>query len=522
MESTKNRPSLYWALLISLTMALSCSGVRISSAAELQSGDIVVTAGGTISVIDAAAGTVKETVYSGGNLRGVAIDANGIIITVSASSELIELDPATGGLSVTLLPSPPFASPWGVAIDANGDILITNVGTCCYGQSGSVIRIDRGTKMPTVVSTGGAFFDPTGITTEANGIILVADFNARTLFRVDPAGDAGTPGGAQTQFVHDAFLPNGSPYDVAIDSNGSIFVVDMNGGNLRGRIWHIDPGTGVAEVIAADENFDQPTAIDIEANGSVLVADYTLGRLTRINPVTGELTVLPASVEGAIGIAVFSSGVPNILVEPLVHDFGEIDAFTTQDAIVTISNTGGADLEVTGVAVTAGDTLFSITDSDPPDALPAPFTLSPGDDVFVTVTFFPTSLGLHVGTLTVDSDDPDDPIVDVSLIGNGLAGAVYEAKTALETAVDDAIWDGVLVGSGSGNSASGRLGAFADMIEAAGDLIEAGFIEDACGQLRSALRRVDGDPRPPDFVEGDAAETIAGQIEILRASLGCS
>lgn len=211
-----------------------------------------------------------------------------------------------------------------------------------------------------------------------------------------------------------------------------------------------------------------------------------------------------------------------ILVAPLSHDFGEIDAFTTQDAIVTISNTGGADLEVTGVAVTAGDTLFSITDSDPLDALPAPFTLSPGDDVFVTVTFFPTSLGLHVGTLTIDSDDPDDPIVDVSLIGNGLAGAVYEAKTALEDAVEEAIDNENLVGSGSGNSADGRVGAFANMIEAAGDLIEAGFIEDACGQLRSALRRVDGDPRPPDFVVGDGAALIEEQIELLRDSLGCS
>ena len=75
--------------------------------------------------------------------------------------------------------------------------------------------------------------------------------------------------------------------------------------------------------------------------------------------------------------------------------------------------------------------------------------------------------------------------------------------------------------SGSGKSTGGRLNAFANMLEASGDLIEAGFIGDACGQLRSALRRVDGEPRPPDFATGVGAELIAAQIEFLRTSLGC-
>ncbi|MFQ5566122.1 MAG: hypothetical protein ACE5EU_07150, partial [Paracoccaceae bacterium] len=148
-------------------------------------------------------------------------------------------------------------------------------------------------------------------------------------------------------------------------------------------------------------------------------------------------------------------------------------------------------------------------------------TLAAGEDAFVTVSFFPTAVGTHAGTLTIDSADTDEPSVAVSLIGNGLVGAVEDQATVLEAAVDEAIAFGGLVGSGSGNSSNGRLNAFANMIDAAGDLIEAGFIEDACGQLRSALRRVDGDPRPPDFATGDDAALIAEQIEFLRTSLGC-
>jgi hypothetical protein len=78
------------------------------------------------------------------------------------------------------------------------------------------------------------------------------------------------------------------------------------------------------------------------------------------------------------------------------------------------------------------------------------------------------------------------------------------------------------VGDGSGKSGNGRLNAFANMVDAVGDLIEAGFIEDACGQLKSALRRVDGDSRPPDFVVGDDAALIADQINFLRESLECN
>ena len=135
--------------------------------------------------------------------------------------------------------------------------------------------------------------------------------------------------------------------------------------------------------------------------------------------------------------------------------------------------------------------------------------------------FFPTSEGVHNGTLTVGSDDPDSPSIDVNLIGNGLVGAVEDQASELEVAVEDAVASGDLEGSGSGSSANGRLGAFANMIETAGDLTEAGLIDDACGQLGSALLRVDGVRPPPDFVTGDAAALLADQIQFLRDSLEC-
>jgi hypothetical protein len=59
------------------------------------------------------------------------------------------------------------------------------------------------------------------------------------------------------------------------------------------------------------------------------------------------------------------------------------------------------------------------------------------------------------------------------------------------------------------------------MIEAAGDLIEDGLYDEACGQLGAALTKCDGQSSTADFVAGEAVEVLNGMIEVLRTTLGC-
>ena len=218
------------------------------------------------------------------------------------------------------------------------------------------------------------------------------------------------------------------------------------------------------------------------------------------------------NLSGALNILeVFTPG-PDVEVAPTEFDFADVPTFTSEHTVVTIQNVGAVSHTVTGISI-VGDPSFSESSTA------TPVVLTPGATEDVTVTYLPTSIGLKLATLTVTSDEGT---VDVSFLGNGLEGMVEDQATVLETNVNDAIIAFTLVGSGSGKSANGRLGAFANMIEAAGDLIEAGFIEDACDQLKSALKRVDGEPRPPDFVSGTDAEFIEAEIIFLRNSLGCS
>lgn len=242
---------------------------------------------------------------------------------------------------------------------------------------------------------------------------------------------------------------------------------------------------------------------------------------TASNTVTATVTV----GSGPTGVAITPAALgPDIEVAPLVFDFGQVDAFTSSETIVTVSNTGAADLTLTEISL-SGDASYSLLTPEPLPSEGTPIVLAPTATLDVTVRFSPTSVCdgcTFDATLSVKSDDPDEADVSVSLVGNGLAGLVEDQASVLETAIADAIATGGLVGSGPGESVDGRLNAFANMIEAAGDLIEAGFIEDACVQLQSARERVDGSPMPPDFVSGGDADLIKSQIDFLMNSLGCA
>jgi hypothetical protein len=86
---------------------------------------------------------------------------------------------------------------------------------------------------------------------------------------------------------------------------------------------------------------------------------------------------------------------------------------------------------------------------------------------------------------------------------------------------DASVEAGTLVGQGSGNSAECRLNALKNMLERAANLIDDGFYEEACEQLRDAYAKCDGLPTPPDFVVGPACEDLAAMIQDVTDSLGC-
>lgn len=75
--------------------------------------------------------------------------------------------------------------------------------------------------------------------------------------------------------------------------------------------------------------------------------------------------------------------------------------------------------------------------------------------------------------------------------------------------------DETLAGVGPGKSASNRLKAFLNKLLQARTLIVSEDYDGARQQVMSALKKTDGEMRPPDFVDGSAAQTLADMLREL-------
>lgn len=114
---------------------------------------------------------------------------------------------------------------------------------------------------------------------------------------------------------------------------------------------------------------------------------------------------------------------PDISISPLTLNFGvvTVDMIDTQTTV--ISNLGKADLTVTGLSI-SGSNDFVLNAAAPS----IPFALAPGSSAEVPVDYTPGEAGGDSGTLTIDSDDPDTPVLSVALTGTGVQPPVNECN----------------------------------------------------------------------------------------------
>jgi hypothetical protein len=214
------------------------------------------------------------------------------------------------------------------------------------------------------------------------------------------------------------------------------------------------------------------------------------------------------------GLSTPAQADPFIEVVPLDHDFGDVQVGSSSTAMITISNIDGHGLEIYPVTL-SGSADFAIT------MYPDPI-IGSAMSTAVEITFTPSATGYVAAVLDIESNDMSNPIVSVSLAGMGVGQEQPPTSVADILAFFDAsVAAGTLYGDGPGNSADGRRNALRNQIEAAGDLIDDGAIQEACQQLLDAYQRCDGLPRPPEFVAGPAAPTLAQMILDLMGELGC-
>lgn len=118
------------------------------------------------------------------------------------------------------------------------------------------------------------------------------------------------------------------------------------------------------------------------------------------------------------------TGVPDVATVPTAIDFGNVFVGFPQLRELRVQNTGTDNLVVTNI--TSSDPAYGVDQSS--------FTVPALGQALVLVTFSPDAALPHPATLTIASNDPDSPALEVALSGAGLVAPDINTTPAAMTA----------------------------------------------------------------------------------------
>jgi sugar lactone lactonase YvrE len=169
-----------------------------------------------------------------------------------------------------------FISPQGVAVDAAGNVYVTDIGlqeVFKITPSGVQNPIGTGLEVPEDAAVDGA------------GNLYVTDSHADVVFKV-------TPGGVQTMIGSGFSYPVG----VAVDGAGNVYVSDP----FVPTVFQITPG-GAQTMVGS--GYNTPAGVAVDAAGNVYVADTFSATVFKITP-NGTQTMIGSGLVSPAAVAV--------------------------------------------------------------------------------------------------------------------------------------------------------------------------------------------------------------------------
>jgi hypothetical protein len=145
------------------------------------------------------------------------------------------------------------------------------------------------------------------------------------------------------------------------------------------------------------------------------------------------------------GVPITDGPQPDIKVDPETLGFGyRPPGCASAPSPVTITNVGEAALDIRSIAF-AGSSAYTFVD---PTAVQNAPDLQPLQEFTFQVKFNPSSMGLNPGSLEIRSNDPDENLVTVELVGEGSNNEMGEdIFTQAQPSAVDVLW--VIDNSGS-------------------------------------------------------------------------
>ena len=305
------------------------------------------TAFGTVSTLAGSVGTMGSTDGTGaaarfGQIRGMAVDANGILYIADASNSTIrKVSPLTGAVTTLagLAGSPGSADgtgsaarfniPAGVAVDAGFNVYVADQNNNTIRKinpAGTVTTLAglAGTSGSTDGSGSAARFNaPASIAVDNTGTIYTGEGINQTIRKITPAGVvstlAGLAGNAGSADGIGSAARFNNPVGMAVDANGVIYVADVVNRTIRkvtatGMVTTLAGTAGVsgsADGTGPAAQFGAPTNVTVDGSGNVYVTDGQNSTIRKVTP-TGTVTTIAGitgvrgSTDGATTVALFN------------------------------------------------------------------------------------------------------------------------------------------------------------------------------------------------------------------------
>ncbi len=354
----------------------------------------------------------QTTVGTGLNQpQGVAVDAAGdVFISNLGSKQVFKVAP--GGAQTTV-PVTGLSSPFGVAVDGVGDLFIADPG------NRQVVKVTPSG----VQSTVGSVTIPYGVAVDGAGNLFIVDSEISNVVKVTPAG-------VQTTLPFTGLV---NPYYVAVDAAGNVFVNDAT--NVG--VYKLTPA-GVQTMVPAT-GLVCPYGVAADAADDVFIADPCLGQVLEVTPSGVQTTI--SSLQSPISVAVDGTGDVFTGNENTTGTVTEINrsqapslsftstsvgyASTDSPQSVTLQNIGNQPLsaESPGLLTVNGPNFVNVPGSGTPPDCSASSALTPGQACNVSISFEPQTGGSLTSTavFTDNALNAASTTQSIALSGFGIA-----------------------------------------------------------------------------------------------------